>query len=244
MLIDNSAVGGLDCIQMHAISDRGTASSQEKAYSFVKSAILDFEFKPNERLRAQDIATQLELSRTPVREALSRLEQEGLVVRAGGWGYVVKPITLKEALDVYSVRAALEVEAVKEAIPHLRDDHIVHLRTFLQKAEEKLQQKRLKEYRDNTRAYYRSIAKLTDNACLDHMMSLIDDRIRWLGAMITAQHYERPRESLKGNKKILEALEARDAAAAEAAVRAHVAGAKESYMRHVTMERGPFFGLS
>jgi DNA-binding GntR family transcriptional regulator len=231
-------------MQMNAILRSGAPGSQERAYSFLKSAILDFDFKPNERLRAQEIATQLELSRTPVREALSRLEQEGFVVRAGGWGYVVKPITLKEALDVYSVRAALEVEAVKEAIPRLRDDYIVHLRMYLQKAEEKLQQKRLKEYRDNTRAFYRSIAKLTDNACLDHMLSLIDDRIRWLGAMITAQHYERPQESLKGNRKILEALEARDEVAAEAAVRAHVAGAKDSYMRHVTMERGVFFGLS
>lgn len=231
-------------MQMNSIVRTGAPGSQERAYSFLKSAILDFDFKPNERLRAQEIATQLELSRTPVREALSRLEQEGFVVRAGGWGYVVKPITLKEALDVYSVRAALEVEAVKEAIPRLRDDYIVHLRMYLQKAEEKLQQKRLKEYRDNTRAFYRSIARLTDNACLDHMLSLIDDRIRWLGAMITAQHYERPQESLKGNRKILEALEARDEVAAEAAVRAHVAGAKDSYMRHVTMERGAFFGLS
>jgi DNA-binding GntR family transcriptional regulator len=182
-----------------------------------------------------DIATQLELSRTPVREAFSRLEQEGLVLRAGGWGYVVKGITLREALGIYSVRAALETEAMREAIPHVQSEHIQRLRALLQKADERLQQKRLKEYRDYTRAFYRAIASLTDNACLEHLLSLIDDRIRWLGAMITARNFERPRESLKGNRVILDALEARDAAAAEAAVRAHVDGAKQSFMRHVNM---------
>lgn len=59
-------------------------NSQETAYRFLKTAILDLEYKPNERLTAQEIASRMNVSRTPVREALSRLEQEGLVTRTGG----------------------------------------------------------------------------------------------------------------------------------------------------------------
>lgn len=58
-------------------------SSQERAYRFIKARILDHRFAVGHRLRAQDLAEQMAISRTPVREALGRLEQEGLVRREG-----------------------------------------------------------------------------------------------------------------------------------------------------------------
>src|SRR3972149_3590005 len=94
-----------------------TPNSQEKAYRFIREGIFGSEFKPDERLRAQELALRLGLSRTPVREALGRLEQEGLVRRDGGWGYVVRTMSLKEAEDVYKVRRVLELEAALEAMP-------------------------------------------------------------------------------------------------------------------------------
>ena len=57
-----------------------------KAYGFIKQQILALNFKASQRLEPQEIATHLKISRTPVREALSRLEQEGLVRRDSGWG--------------------------------------------------------------------------------------------------------------------------------------------------------------
>jgi DNA-binding GntR family transcriptional regulator len=220
-------------MQMNAILPLAILNSQEKAYQHLKQAILDHEFRPNERLRAQEIAEKLKISRTPVREALSRLEQEGFVIRSGGWGYVVKPITEKEAMDIYHVRRALEIEAVKEVIPKIDAEMLSRLRGCLKKAEDKLKQGKTGEYRSHTRAFYRLLARATENSCLEHMMALIDDRVRWLGAMITEKNTQRPRESLKGNWEILRAIESQDIAAAETAVRKHVAGAQNSFIAYV-----------
>jgi len=224
---------------MNAILQPASTNSQEKAYCFLKDSIINLDLKPNQPLRAQDIATRLELSRTPVREALSRLEQEGLVAREGGWGYRVKLLTFKDAINVYRMRETLEVEAIREVIPKLNRELVICLENYLRRAEEGLRKGNVSQYRIDTRAFYRSIAYATDNDILEYMLSLIDDRVRWLGAMITDRHFDRPRESLAENKEILSALDKRDPKSAERAVRRHVSGARESFLRYVTTKSGP-----
>ena len=212
------------------------ANSQDKAYRFLKEAILDLEFKPNAPLRAQSLAETLKLSRTPVREALGRLEQEGLVIRDRGWGYIVKPVTLKEALDVYKVRESLEVQAVREIMLNIREPILLELKNHLKRAGDRAKQGHLSEYRKHTREFYRAIAKATDNDWLCFMISLIDDRIRQLGAIMANRHLERPQESLKENHAVLLAIEAGDADAAEIAVRKHINSAKETLSKYVISE--------
>jgi len=209
------------------------STSQARAYRFLKEAILDLEFKLNAPLRAQSLAETLKLSRTPVREALGRLEQEGLVVRDRGWGYIVKPVTLKEALDVYKVRESLEVEAVREIMPNVNSKILLELKNHLKRAGEKAKLGRLNEYRKHTREFYKAIANATSNDWLCFMISLIDDRIRLLGAIMANRHLERPQESLVENRAVLAAIEAGDADAAEIAVRKHIGSAKETLSKYV-----------
>lgn len=226
-------------MQMNAIQKSTAFSAQERAYQFLKGGVINLDFKPNQRLRAQEIATQLELSRTPVREAFGRLEQEQLIIKESGWGYAVKPMTVKEALNVYRVREALEVETIKEVIPKVTNDLILCLEIHLQRAEEYYQKRRMKDYRSCTRSFYWELIRATDNNVLEYMYSLIDDRVRLLGAMITERHFSRPRESLVGNKAILEGIKARDEAATEAAVRLHVSGSRQAFLTHVMSETDP-----
>jgi DNA-binding GntR family transcriptional regulator len=198
---------------------------------------LNLDLKPNTALRTQALAEEMELSRTPVREALGRLEQAGLVAREGGWGYRVRAISSKEAMDVYKVREALEVEAVKEALPRLDPAAIAHLRACLATAADKLTQRRLKEFRENTRRFHRSIALATDNAFLVSMLMTIEDRIHLLGAMMAKSQGAHPEQSLAQNYTLLAALESRDEEAAIAAVRAHVAASRDVVARFVLNEQ-------
>jgi DNA-binding GntR family transcriptional regulator len=215
----------------------GTPSSQEKAYRHLKAQILDLEYKPNARITANEIAQQLDISRTPVREALGRLEQEGLVVSAGGWGYVVRPLSVKEAMDLYKVREALEVEAVREALPNVTAPLLERLGALLDRAEAAVRAGRLGEFRRNTREFYRAIAKATSNSYLEYMLSLMDDRIRWLGALIADRHFDRPRESISDNRELLDALRRGDEEGAVAAIRKHVTGAGERLLGCVMNEK-------
>jgi DNA-binding GntR family transcriptional regulator len=203
------------------------ATSQERAYTWLRDRILNLDFRPNTALRTQAIAEEIGLSRTPVREALGRLEQAGLVAREGGWGYRVRPISFKEAMDVYRVREALEVEAVREALPLLKPSSLAEMRGCLESAEEKLRQRRLKEFRNNTRRFHRSIAVATDNTFLISMLMTIEDRIHLLGALMARYQGEHPQQSITDNFALLSALERRDEEAAVAAVRQHIASARE-----------------
>jgi len=214
---------------------------QERAYSYIRERILSLEFKPNMALRMETLAAAIDVSRTPVREALSRLSEAGLVVREGGWGYTVRPITFKEAMDVYKVREALEIEAVREALPRMDGKILMQLRNALEMAESKLQQGRKTEFRKHTRRFYQTIARATDNSCLISMLITIEDRIHLLGAMM-ADHSDRPQQSLTENYTVLEALEAKDEEVAVTAVMAHVASARAVITRFV-MNQATRFAL-
>jgi DNA-binding GntR family transcriptional regulator len=90
-------------------------SLTDKAYNHIKDWIIGFQLKPGSHLSIQDLAEALGISRTPVREALSRLEQEYLVVRAPMKGFTVKALDLKEIEDLFEVRAAIEMLAIRQA---------------------------------------------------------------------------------------------------------------------------------
>lgn len=207
------------------------SNSQDLAYSFIKNKILEFSFEPGRKLRAQDIAAHLDLSRTPVREALSRLEQEGLVVRDSGWGYLVKGMSLAEVASLFRVRELLEVEAAREALARLDDATIGVLTRILAVSERNLRAGRVPEFQKVNREFHATLARSTGNPFLENMLSAISDRIRILGSMVLQNRAVRGEEMLAENRAILAALEARDASAVEEAVRSHVKRAGEHVMR-------------
>ena len=90
-------------------------SLTDKAYIRIKEWIIGFRLKPGSHLSIEQLAEALGISRTPVREALSRLEQEYLVVRVPMRGFAVKGTDLKEIADLFEVRTAIELLAVKQA---------------------------------------------------------------------------------------------------------------------------------
>lgn len=210
-------------------------NSQAKVYRHLRERIINLALRPGERLNTSEIAVNLAVSRTPVREALGRLEQDGLVTRESGWGYVVKTLTIKEVRDVYKVREALEVEAVREAVECVDEKTLNELEGLLRKAREHWENGRVIEFRSCTRLFYLTIVRVTENDALQSMIAAIDDRVRVLGAMLFNVYEERATESLIENSAVLDALKRRDLREAETAVRAHVSRARESllhYMRH------------
>lgn len=93
-----------------------TDDDRTPAYLALRQAIVEGRYRPGERLQEQRIASDLRLSRTPVREALRSLEAEGLVVIALNRGAVVRPIDVAEVEDLYELRARLESFAAHRAV--------------------------------------------------------------------------------------------------------------------------------
>ena len=108
-------------------------SLQERAYQLVRGAILDGAYQPGERLFEAAIAEALGISRNPVREAVRRLQQEGLVEVRPRSGVFVASLSIEEARDLYRIRAALEGVAAAFAAVRMTDEEVDGLRLILER---------------------------------------------------------------------------------------------------------------
>lgn len=97
-------------------------SLADKAYHLIKEWIIEYRLKPGSHLSIQELAEALGTSRTPVREALSRLEQEYLVARTPMKGFAVNTLDLKEIEDLFEVRQAIELLAVRNAAKRINPE--------------------------------------------------------------------------------------------------------------------------
>ena len=93
-------------------------SSGEQAYETLIAQIRLGTFGPGDRLREEDVATRLSLSRTPVREALRRLESDGIVEHRPRVGAVIRSLSHTEIVELYEMRTVLERTAAKMASQH------------------------------------------------------------------------------------------------------------------------------
>ena len=207
--------------------------AQEKAYAFLKEGITTLYFKPNQRLKSAEIADEVNVSRTPVREALGRLVQEGLVKRDDGWGYVVHGLSLQDILNLWRVREVLEIEAGIEALPRLGEAEIAELEACIEKAEGLYRLSRFQEFVVQNRQFYIALARMTGNDLLQQMLGMIHDRVRLVGSLIVNLHPPRAKELLIENRRIFNALRDRDPVELESALRAHINKSRDHVLRFV-----------
>lgn len=101
--------------------------NSQTAYAQIRQAIVEGRYRPGQRLIEQRIAEEFELSRTPVREALRRLEAEGLVLSEPNRGAVVRDVSMEDVADLYGLRARLEAYAAELAASRIEAHEIEEL---------------------------------------------------------------------------------------------------------------------
>lgn len=113
--------------------DLATASDSivDRAYKQIRSMAIDYKIKPGERVNEGELARSLKISRTPLREALNRLNAEGLIQFVPGKGFYCHDLDVHEIFSLYELRKALEVAAIKLAIQRAKDPEIDMLLAFL-----------------------------------------------------------------------------------------------------------------
>ena len=102
-------------------------SNIEEAYRAIKRLMLNQKLIPGQKLLYRELTERLGMSKTPIVNALNRLEQEGFVTSVPNVGYAVKPIDAKEIFDSYEVREALELKALQNVIESATDGQIADL---------------------------------------------------------------------------------------------------------------------
>lgn len=192
---------------------------RDGVYEHLRRAVLDGEIAPGERIGEVELGERMGVSRTPIREALMRLTQDGLLVAEANKGVRVRTVTAQEARDTYTVREELDGLAAALAANAHTDTDAGTLREALDAVNASQPQ----DYRQQTRLdlnFHRAITVAAHNAPLCDLARDLEQRV----ALIKHQTrtYNAHPDTAAQHAAILRAVLDRDAAAAREAARRHV----------------------
>ena len=167
---------------------------RDVVFNTLRQAILRGELKPGERLMEIQLANKLGVSRTPIREAIRKLELEGLVLMIPRKGAEVAEITEKNMLDVLEVRRALEELAVKLACERITEEEIQELKDAADAFQKILSEKDITKIAEADEAFHDVIFKSTGNDRLIQLLNSLPDAGHHDAA--ARQHAPRRRQGL------------------------------------------------
>lgn len=217
----------------------------DRVYSQLKTMILYHKLSPGQRLQDRDLAGMLDVSRTPVREALSRLERDGLVVKRNGKGHFVRRIDPEEVAHLYDVRELLETQATCLAAKHATPQALASLAKMLARLE------RLGDSPDERAEgislgieFHVRIARASGNPVLSELLArLLDQQLFYIW---TEGWHESPAEqelTKRDHRAYLVALQERSLPQARAIVRAHVRRFKSRLLEILRAREAYYLGM-
>ena len=183
--------------------------------------MLSGEKRPGDQLLQQEIADQLQISPTPVREALRLLEKEGIVTYSPHRGARVVTIQPKDAREVCLIRATLEELALEWTFPHLTQRDLDDLWDIQNEMEETLAKRELKRTRQLNKQFHLRMYQSANSPQLVDVIEHVWNRVPW---DVLPALYEGADSVIKEHRALLEALEQRDLPRAKQAIFKHVSG--------------------
>lgn len=208
-------------------------SLADQAYDRFREELRRGALVPGQRVLETEIAERFGMSRTPVREAIRRLQSEGLVAQLPGRGLCVARYDHAEVDELYVMREALEGTAARLAAQNAGRPDIALLQRLV--AEEAMLP--VEALAEHNRRFHRALHQAAHNRYLLRALSAISDALLLLGPT-TLELPGRAAAAREEHARIVAAIAARDAAAAEAAARAHIAAAHEARLLLAAAEPG------
>lgn len=198
-------------------------SRAEFVYEHIREGIHNGRYARGERIREEELAQALGVSRTPVREAIARLQNRGLVEVASG-GLIVVELTANEVIELYAVREILESSAARFAAQHASPWEIANLNRITDEFAAALDDpERLSHI---NKAFHAALSVAAHNKYLVRVLGELHDNLALLPQKIFAAP-KRVQASLSEHRAIVVAIEARDAEKAEQAARLHLRHAQD-----------------
>ncbi|MBA4788867.1 MAG: GntR family transcriptional regulator [Pseudomonadota bacterium] len=213
------------------------SSFRMKAYKALKAAIMEMDIYSHSeeiRLEERQLSEKLGVSRTPIREAMTLLEQEGFVRSVPRRGIFVVRKTKQEILEMITVWAALEAMAARLACEVATDTEIRKLRENVQAFANRDPEEFVSEYSEANLAFHKQIIRMSGCDLIAETTESLFPHMRGVRKLTIGQDH-RAQRSILDHTRIVEAIEKRDADLAERLVREHTLG----LARHVE-EHGEF----
>ncbi len=207
------------------------ATQSSDAYEQIKSAILRWDLAPGAQVTELQLSDRFDFGRAAVRAALTRLAHEHLVVPLPRRGYVISPITFKLVQDLFGLRLIVERAAAALAAERADDAFVRLLEELNDACEHRPGQEDLTQLRDANRRFHIVLTGGSGNDLLiDTVTSTLDGMQRILYLPVIANVWKTIDATYEDHRAIIEAIRARDAAAAETAAAAHIEANRDFFI--------------
>lgn len=196
-------------------------SLKEMAFQAIKNAILTNRLEPGKIYSEFGLATELGISKTPVREALADLAVQGFVTVLARKGIRINSLTAKDIRDLYEFRAALETAIIRHITPELTEQSIRRLETIQKKQEAAIKEDNRMKYLRIDREFHLFLASLTQNQYMISALEGVRDLIDWTGSKALLRN-GRIVEVKEEHNRILHTLKKRNVKSAAKMMEEHI----------------------
>ncbi|MBN1314776.1 MAG: GntR family transcriptional regulator [Anaerolineales bacterium] len=209
------------------------ASLSDQAYEILKAQILTCELRPGQQVAQNQLVEKLNVGKTPVREALQRLTQEGYVQPIPRFGFIVAPITLSDVHEIYEVRAILEPAIGRLAAVRATEEQLLRIKQAAEYTLASSKNDTTLEYLQRNVNFHVAIAAASGNQRLaDQINKVMDElsRVLHLGLVLR----EKTEEMRRGHTKLVEALYDRDPDRVEEIMKKQIASSRQWFLDALT----------
>lgn len=200
----------------------GSRLLRETVYDVLRADMISCRLPPGIDIREQELAQRFGVSKSPVRDALMRLEREGLVITLPRQGYRVAPVSLPDVQDMFGLREALEHASMERIVRHASEAQLAELDSFRRFTPDEWNG----GFVEYNREFHRTLARISGNARMrDHLFDLMDQMDRAVQLSINSLKRGDPQAVVNEHIEIIDMLQARDANRAQRLIRRHVSQA-------------------
>lgn len=209
-----------------------TLSLGNQAYQELKRIILDRQIPPGGKLNEGDLAQALGISRTPIREAINRLEKEGLVKIVPQKGAYVVQFTEADIYELFLIRENLEGLAAYLAATRISEKDLAKLEPAVEGFSEPFDEKEIRRYAREDFKFHQAVVQLSGAQRLIGLISTLHDYIR-IFRLTTVGVSGRMKSSLDEHRELLEAFRLRNPEEAEQRMRQHIRHVRDGVMENI-----------
>ena len=196
-------------------------SAKDFAYNQIKQRIIEGKLHPDQSVIEEDLSSKLEISRTPLREALQRLELENMVIRQSNGRLKIAPISVKEVKEIFNVRSKLEGIVTVEATENATDDDIKNLSNITHNIKKAYQEGSIQDILYYGAKFHSYIYELSGNKTVNNILSQLNDHIHRYRRLVPKQNIDQIIEEDE-HQVILNYIADRDTKGAARAMQKHI----------------------
>jgi len=208
----------------------------EIVYEKIKGSIITHVYKFGSRLYLKNLSAEMNVSMIPVREALQKLEQEGLIEIAPNKGAIVKTYTIKDLIEIYDLRRQLESLAVEILVNKINQNNLDELKKICELDEKSLGKGNLEDHNKYNREFHKRLVNFSQNSRLIKFYNELSGQMYTLVSITTIFAYtdgEGAKRNVRKHREIIKAIEQKDAEHAKKIIQEHIQLSKELAIKRI-----------